>query len=680
MLRFLFLLLLVFLWFFSFSQSDELRAKKDSLSGQDIPVLARLYWEIYNITGEEEDYSSAINFYKRFPGNGKYECFTTCSRANHFLANSQYDSTKLYLDRVRQRPEFKNNESVKRKYYRTFGLMYAYRAEFEESIESYHQQLSLAKETGDSVVHLFAISDLAIPHYFSGAYEEAISLWKEAISIGRRTKHHQSIYENSLNVALAYSQLEQLDSSSRYFQYCQELIDKEEIEIDYVSFYLNLGVLEYHKENYEEAIDQFIEAGERSILLGDEVSYARVLSNISSSYNKLGRAEEGVAYVKEALEIAKKNQRPNFIYTIYDNLSEAYESLGDYQKAFHYLDSSETIKDSIMSIKRMEQLTEMEKKYQSAEKDKLIAQERVEKEKEKFSKTIFLVALILVSCLAFFILRIYQQKRKSAFQLQHQNEIIEQKNRDITDSIQYAKNLQESILPKQSVIVQSFPNYMLYFRPRDIVSGDFYWYNENETHSYIAAADCTGHGVPGAFVSVMCYNLLNKAFTEKGLVEPGAILTEVNQLLLTEFKNQFAHHQSNDGMDITLVALNKKTQQISFAGAMNDLIQIRQDNIMEHKADRRSIGGGTAFDYQFNTIQVETQQKDTFYLYSDGYQDQFGGTNEKKFMAKRFKSLLHTITGKNAKDQESKLQEVFDKWRGENEQIDDILIVGFEVV
>jgi serine phosphatase RsbU (regulator of sigma subunit) len=289
------------------------------------------------------------------------------------------------------------------------------------------------------------------------------------------------------------------------------------------------------------------------------------------------------------------------------------------------------------------------------------------------------IALIIVMALVLVAYRGYIQKKRSALALKDQNEIIEAKNKDILDSITYAKNLQESILPKASEIEKSIPNYMIYFQPRDIVSGDFYWFSENETHTYIAAADCTGHGVPGAFVSMMCYNELNRAVRELQLIEPGEILTAVSRNIITEFKNQHSRYQSNDGMDIALVSINKKTQQITYAGAMNSLVHIREQDLMEIKADRRSIGGGTDLNFEFETHQVDSIKDDVLYLFSDGYQDQFGGEKGKKFMSKNFKKLLLEINHLEGAEQALELEKHLVEWRGNYEQLDDILVLGFQV-
>lgn len=253
-----------------------------------------------------------------------------------------------------------------------------------------------------------------------------------------------------------------------------------------------------------------------------------------------------------------------------------------------------------------------------------------------------------------------------------QKEELAQKNKDITDSITYAKRIQFAILPPKS----PFPDTFILFKPKDIVSGDFYWFTEVEGREYIAAVDCTGHGVPGAFMSIIGHNSLNKIVNQYGILEPGKILSELNREVVETLHHTREEGDVYDGMDLSLITFNKKKMEIEYAGAYNSMYLVRNGELLETKADRQPIGLAAGVDKTFNTRVVKVQQDDLVYLFSDGYADQFGGEKLKKFKSKNMKELLLQISGESIERQRQILDESIEKWRGNVEQIDDILVIG----
>ncbi|MEX0980894.1 MAG: two-component regulator propeller domain-containing protein [Bacteroidales bacterium] len=256
-----------------------------------------------------------------------------------------------------------------------------------------------------------------------------------------------------------------------------------------------------------------------------------------------------------------------------------------------------------------------------------------------------------------------------------QKEELAQKNKDITDSIRYAKRIQFAILPPKS----PFPETFILFKPKDIVSGDFYWFTEVEGREFIAAVDCTGHGVPGAFMSIIGHNSLNKIVNQYGILEPGKILTELNKEVVSTLHHTSEDGDVYDGMDLSLITFDKKNMEIKFAGAYNSLYIVREHELEEIKADRQPIGLGGIQNKEFNTVIMKVKKGDMIYLFSDGYADQFGGERLKKFKSKNMKELLTKIAGESVERQHEILDESIEKWRGNIEQVDDILVIGRRV-
>jgi serine phosphatase RsbU (regulator of sigma subunit) len=264
--------------------------------------------------------------------------------------------------------------------------------------------------------------------------------------------------------------------------------------------------------------------------------------------------------------------------------------------------------------------------------------------------------------------------------LADQKDIIEQKNKDITDSIRYAQRIQRAILPEVSIIKNAFPDSFVFYKPCGIVSGDFYFYQKVDDKDLIAAVDCTGHGVPGALMSMIGANALSQIIKGNRQTNPGKVLNELDREIENTLQKE-TDLEVNDGMDLILCTIDRTANKLYASGALRPLYLIREGKLLEYKGNRFSIGGhsmGMEKDFQTDTIDI--QKGDTIYIFSDGYPDQFGGSKGKKFMVKRFKRLLQGIAGKTMDQQKQILKQTIEDWMQENgeEQIDDILIIGLK--
>ncbi|MCK6648148.1 MAG: SpoIIE family protein phosphatase, partial [Bacteroidia bacterium] len=311
-----------------------------------------------------------------------------------------------------------------------------------------------------------------------------------------------------------------------------------------------------------------------------------------------------------------------------------------------------------------------------------------------FWKTIWfyltMIALVVLGIYAYIQLRTKKLQRDKrvlekevenrTHEIVFQKNIIERKNKDITDSITYAKRIQQAILPSVDLIKKMLPESFVLYKPKDIVSGDFYWMEQSGTQTMIAAVDCTGHGVPGAFMSIVGYNLLNQAVNERGLTKPSSILDEMNKGILKQLKQQTEEHTVRDGMDMSLCTIDFKTKTLQYAGANNSLWIIRAGELIVLKADKQPIGSFYNDEIRaFTNHEFQLQQDDHIYLFTDGYADQFGGQDGKKFKYKKLQELLLSCSGKGMEQQLNALDQTIEQWKGNLEQVDDILIIGIKV-
>jgi serine phosphatase RsbU (regulator of sigma subunit) len=261
-------------------------------------------------------------------------------------------------------------------------------------------------------------------------------------------------------------------------------------------------------------------------------------------------------------------------------------------------------------------------------------------------------------------------------ELNEKKNILEIKNKEINDSINYAKRIQNAILPSTELIDESFSDKFILYLPKDIVAGDFYWLEKTSKSTLLAVADCTGHGVPGAMVSVVCYNALNKSVKEFNLTNPAQILDKTRELVIETFsKNSLG---IKDGMDISLINYNSESKKLFYSGANNHLLIIRNNELLEYRADKQPVGMAESYT-PFSNHEIDLIKNDVIYLYTDGYADQFGGENDKKLKSANFKKLLLKNIELEMEDQRIELLTFFNNWKNQTEQLDDVCVIGIKV-
>jgi serine phosphatase RsbU (regulator of sigma subunit) len=260
-----------------------------------------------------------------------------------------------------------------------------------------------------------------------------------------------------------------------------------------------------------------------------------------------------------------------------------------------------------------------------------------------------------------------------------QKEEIEKQKTSLTDSIHYAKRIQTAILPSEVEMKETLNDHFLFYQPKDIVSGDFYWLSKKSSKVMIAAADCTGHGVPGAFMSMIGNSLLNKIVNEHYITKPSQILEELRKGVVESLNKKGSKDERNDGMDMSLCAIDFKKKVLEFAGAFNPLYIARKDELIVHRGDRQPVGNFGKYEQPFTNHEVPIMKGDMIYIFSDGYQDQFGGADNLKYMTGKFKKLLLKISQESTERQKELLTTELEAWRAGRAQVDDILIIGIRV-
>ncbi|MBL4594669.1 MAG: tetratricopeptide repeat protein [Flavobacteriales bacterium] len=557
---------------------------------------------------------------------------------------------------------------------------YDYIGRYSESQEMNFKILAIYEADNNIVGMNNTFNNIGIIHYYLGNYKQAIEFTEKALSyfIAENDSNGMSICYN--NLANSYS--DELDYDKALVFYFKALaIDEANNDLGGVSLIKgNIGEVYIEQEKYDDAFIYLISALQAAEKTKDEWQQANVFAALGDLLSRQNKLYEAISFLLQALEINETIGAKAETGEIYNAISKVFEQKGDYIQSLHYIKLKNEINDELFSEESSGQIAEMNALYEISEKEKEILKQEAFASLQQTQKTALIVGSLIGFLLLFIIVGISVKgnlnKRKTNQTLELQKQQIETKNRDITDSIQYAKRIQGAILPSDKFIKKHLKESFVLYLPKDIVAGDFYWMDTKGDDILFAAADCTGHGVPGAMVSVVCHNALNRAVREFGLSEPAKILDKVTELVIETFEQSDANIK--DGMDIALCSLNTATNELQYSGANNSLYIIQDNELIETKSDKQPIGKYMNIKPFTNHKQI-LNKEDKIYLFTDGYADQFGGEKGKKFKYKPFKELLLKNSNRSMKEQLDGLANSFNNWKGDLEQIDDVCVIGVRI-
>ena len=428
--------------------------------------------------------------------------------------------------------------------------------------------------------------------------------------------------------------------------------------------------------------------------------------HLARGYLSIGEVTNAIQLASQALKVEEDLGAKKEIKDIHNLLAEAYKTDKNYKEALAHLEKFLKLDQEQASLLSAANISSLESKMEKEKHQhtlKLKQEEVVRKNAKIKLQSIQNIGLVIVLFFAigFIVLavRSYRIKKRDAETLMKQKLMVEQAHQEIKDSIVYAKRIQSAILPPAKLVKEYLKESFILYKPKDVVAGDFYWMETINSDEWrvmsgenpslntqdsqlvlFAVADCTGHGVPGAMVSVVCNNALNRSVREHGLTNPGEILNKTREIVIQKFEK--SDEDVKDGMDIALCALLPSREGVGgvlqYAGANNPLWMIRNGELIETKANKQPIG---QFDNPepYTTHTFELEQGDAIYIFSDGYVDQFGGEKGKKFKATAFRSLLLSIQDKTMEEQKTIINESFETWKGSLEQIDDVCVIGVKI-
>jgi serine phosphatase RsbU (regulator of sigma subunit)/Tfp pilus assembly protein PilF len=603
------------------------------------------------------------------------------------------------------------------------GSIYYTIGDYVNALQDYLVALPMAEKLKDSVrIGTLYTNIGSIYSEQESTLDSAKEYYLRALSLGEASGRMDVIGNSLLNLGELYFNMGQHDSSLYYFEKSMTLVTGD---IDRAIPLTYIGRNYAEQGMFEVAFEYLNEALELARYEKTELEVVRALLGYGYAYLKQGDPEKAIERFDEAGVIASEVGLNYELSDAYRGLSEAYADSRDYRNAFKYLTLRNEIDNANLRREAENQTETIFNSYQLERKQDEIEileqQSQIEQLRTRRQRAITIATGTVGILILLMAVGLYNRMRfirrtnemikkqrdeiesqrneieKARDQIQRQHDMVFEQKELITDSIGYAERIQSALLPPHTVLNGKISDYFILFKPKDIVSGDFYWIKEVQDHLVIVSADCTGHGVPGAFMSMLGITLLNDLIGDRCYNAPSAILEQLRKKIKEMLIQEGHSEEQKDGMDMALVVLDRKNRELHYSGANNPLYIIRHKkltgdltershsvhengefNLFEVKADKQPIGVHWE-ETSFRNHSLKLKENDAFYLFSDGFIDQFGGKDRKKFKSLNFKKLLLSIHADPMERQKQILEQTFEDWKGDFEQIDDVSVIGIRI-
>lgn len=627
------------------------------------------------------------------------------------------------------RQSMSSNDSIHR-YYRAcalnntgYELQYV-KNDLEAAKKKYRESYELFKELNNAAGLGVEINNLAYIYQHEGNLQKSVELYMEAGKLFEKLNAPLGLANIYVNLGDIYFKNDELNKAEEFFNKALVYAVKTEQETVLANVYNQLAAVynrvdsttkairfykkalaiyqktdnysrlalvslglsnTYAKQKDQPASENFVLFAYRNSLKSPDLQVkARVYNKVALLYIGKSDFRRAEAFADSAYRFAKQLSYSELQAEAAQDLSTIYRQQGDFRKAYLFLNEAKLLQDSLKSdatrksiIRSQYQLEYNKKSIElKAEQDKKDAIRAAEKRQQQLILIFVIIALSVIAVFAFVAYKNYMKAKKQNVIIEHQKALVDEKQKEIVDSITYAKHLQEAILTPREFINAAVPSNFILYKPKDLVAGDFYWAERVQDYFFIAAADSTGHGVPGALVSVVCSNALNRSVREFQLLEPGEILDKTRELVIETFTK--SNSGVRDGMDISLLRIDLTRKELAWSGANNPLWLVANEQLQEIKGDKQPVG---KYDHAspFKTHRIPYTTSTMLYLFTDGMADQFGGPEGKKFKYKQLSQLLLKIHQLEVPEQEKTIEKHFEDWKGSLEQVDDVCLIGIRL-
>jgi serine phosphatase RsbU (regulator of sigma subunit)/Tfp pilus assembly protein PilF len=563
------------------------------------------------------------------------------------------------------------------------GAIYDEKGQYPKSLTFYTRAMRIHEQLHDSSGICRDYNNIGLLHENLSNYTTALAYYDKALKIAERLKNKRTISAIYFNIGAVYTYINKYDTSSGYYFRSLE-IDKElNDEVAISDCYTNIGINYTYMLRYEKAVEYCTLGLKMKQKLDDQNGIAASCINLGDIYLKQDKYDQAKVYFTEAFNISLAIGAADNLRLAYEGLATINYATQHYKEAYDYHVKFKQLTDSMFNSENSEELNQIKINYELEKKEIEQAQVKALSDSDKKRQNIIILSVIIVLLtVCVFSLFLYKRFRVTNSQkeiISQQKELVEEKQKEISDSINYAKRIQTSFLANKAEFEKHFSEHFIVFKPKDVVSGDFYWACSVDSTLFICVADSTGHGIPGAFMSLLNISLLNEAVLSRNYTSTVDILNFVRRILILGLKPDETGQGGNDGMDCVLFSIDLKSLAMEFSGANNPLWIIRHNELIELNADKMPVGRSPRESDSFTAQKFQLQKGDLILSFTDGYADQFGGPKGKKFKYKQLESLLKDNCHKSLAQQKEVLNSSFESWRGNLEQVDDVTIIGIKI-
>lgn len=608
-----------------------------------------------------------------------------------YMVLSEYDSSVYHFKIAAEYYKSKNDLLGLNVSLVSMGNSYYMKSDYRLALDYYLQAVTVNEKLKNKKYTAAILGNIGLVYLDLTDYREAIIYQKKSLAIEREMKNRLGEASTLSNLAMAYEHLEEYDTALNYLNLSKVIYRELDDRFSIAQANLSHGNILIHMQKYDEALEYTLMALPSFEEIGSKHFLAITNCNLAEIYmeqNKLPLAEK---HAISGLKLAEEAELADTKRDVLEILSQCYYRSGNSKKAFEIQQEYIEMKDSLNNTQVQNEITRKDIAYgydKKAVEEKLRNEEKVREEKLKHEIEISnqkmytyggIAGFILMLLVSVISIRAYRQKRKSESAITHQKKIVEEKQKEILDSISYAKRIQDALLPTEKDLKTIFPESFVLFNPRDIVSGDFYWLHQTDDAFILAVGDCTGHGVPGGFMSMLGNSFLNEIVIEKKVEEPADILNQLREKIIRALKQHGRDAESKDGMDIVLCKFENKNTSLKYAAANNNFHLVRENELITLHADHMPIGYQSDDRIPFTGNSIPLMKGDAIFIHTDGYADQFGGPKGKKYLTRRMENLFSEIASSDCAMQKHKLLQEFNGWKGELEQVDDVCIIGIKL-
>ncbi|HQQ93967.1 MAG TPA: SpoIIE family protein phosphatase [Bacteroidia bacterium] len=634
----------------------------------------------------------------------------------YFEAGREKDMEKVYTQGLAEALAggYKKAEAT---FYHKRGSVNYYSYKLDTAIFYFKKAFDLRKQIGDFKGALRSVSNLASIYFVKTDYKTSLELFNAGLQIEAEQHFDEGEYIDLKNMAIALRYLRMYNKALTMYRKCLKLKNKS--ASDLYTIYWGMALVYKEKKMLDSAWYYENKSHQLALQINDPYHMAFSYSNLATVYSALGKRREAMSNYRKALKLAQDIKDSRLEMASYANIGELFIEMNRvdssdiylahmvdimnelkldseqedisrllaeyfyrkkmYDKSYHFFRVYSNFRDSIYNLQSTANSLEWQEKYESDKKQKENELLQVQNRSYKSSRNYLLVILGISFIALLLFYYAYRKILNSRKLLARQRDLIEENRKEILDSINYARRIQFALLASDHLLRKNLPEHFVLFKPKTVVSGDFYWALPADDGFVYITGDCTGHGVPGAFMSLLFITKLNQAITEFRITRPDLILNHVRDEIIKSLNPEGSQEESKDGMDAVVCKLDLKGKRLEYSAANNAFYIIRRGQLLTFKADKMPVGKGMRDSQAFTFNEVQLESGDVIYTFTDGFADQFGGPEGKKYKYKQFEHLLMSIHRHDMDLQKKELEAAFENWKGKLEQVDDVCVIGVKI-